>query len=240
MEALRDGVPFGIVGLGCLRTHDSSSDVTRAKVDIRQDAEGDFQAMLAGHFTLRVAGNCAFRVRLLYLFLRLLEVPGATRKSRRTRDGRTPFVRQQHLSQVFGICQPELSRIEGYWLDGDWPVESANAFGAEQGGIELHRRSLCDLSMVALATGVSLPAKARIRCQLEPGASSGSAERVVAAATVPGAPLPNHREELPTAGQLVGIRAAVASPMPAREVGGGRRDDTGGACLDCRFADAGF
>ena len=33
----------------------------------------------------------------------------------------TPFVRQQHLSQVFGICQPELSRIEGYWLDGDWP-----------------------------------------------------------------------------------------------------------------------
>ena len=27
----------------------------------------------------------------------------------------TPFVRQQHLSQVFGICQPELSRIEGYW-----------------------------------------------------------------------------------------------------------------------------
>ena len=67
-----------MVGLGGLKTHDSSSDVTRVKVDICQDAEGDFQATLVGHFTLRVKGDCVFRVRLLYLFLRLLEVPGET------------------------------------------------------------------------------------------------------------------------------------------------------------------
>ena len=115
------GGAFGVVGVGCLRAGESPSDVTPPRVDVSQDASGDYQAMVAGNFTLRVKGNCAFRVRLLYLFLRLLEVFGVTCKSRRTCDGRIPFVRQQHLSQVFGICQPELSRIEGYWLDGDWP-----------------------------------------------------------------------------------------------------------------------
>ena len=118
LEAFRDGVPIGVVGLGCLRSGENGSS---NRVDVRQDAAGDFQATLTGHFTLRVTGDCVFRVRLLYLFLRLLEVPGETRKSRRTRDGRTPFVRQQALAKVFGICQPDLSRIEGYWLDGDWP-----------------------------------------------------------------------------------------------------------------------
>ena len=34
---------------------------------------------------------------------------------------------------------------------------------------------------------------------------------------MPGAPLPNHRLKLPTAGRLVGIRAAVACPTPAGE-----------------------
>ena len=110
-----------MVGVGCLWAGESPSDVTPPRVDVSQNASGDYQATVAGNFTLRVKRNCAFRVRLLYLFLRLLEVPGVTRKSRRTRDGRIPFVRQQHLSQVFGICQPELSWIEGHWLDGDWP-----------------------------------------------------------------------------------------------------------------------
>jgi transposase-like protein len=55
------------------------------------------------------------------LFLRLLEVPGQVRASRRTRDGRRPFVRQQYLARVFRIPQPDISREERYWLEGDWP-----------------------------------------------------------------------------------------------------------------------
>jgi hypothetical protein len=51
----------------------------------------------------------------LLLFLRLLEVPGAERGSRRT-----PFVRQQYLAQAFSMPQPDISRLEKYWLAGDW------------------------------------------------------------------------------------------------------------------------
>ena len=121
LEAAGDGVSRGVVGLGCLRSGENASEMTPNRVDVHRDAAGDYQATLQGHFTLQVKGDCVFRVRLLYLLLRLLEVPGETRKSRRTRDGRTPFVRQQQLAKVLGICQPDLSRIEGYWLDGDWP-----------------------------------------------------------------------------------------------------------------------
>jgi transposase-like protein/DNA-directed RNA polymerase subunit RPC12/RpoP len=55
------------------------------------------------------------------LFLRLLDVPDAQRGSRRTRDGRTPFVRQVQASKWFGIPHPNISRVEGYWLRGAWP-----------------------------------------------------------------------------------------------------------------------
>lgn len=58
-------------------------------------------AALCGHFTLQVAGDHPFRKRLLLLFLRLLEVSGEQWGSRRTRDGRTPWVRQQYLARVF-------------------------------------------------------------------------------------------------------------------------------------------
>ena len=43
------------------------------------------------------------------------------RASRRTRDGRRPFVRQQYLAQVLRMPQPDISREERYWLEGDWP-----------------------------------------------------------------------------------------------------------------------
>lgn len=87
---------------------------------VATDEDGGYTATLSGHFTLRVAGDDPFRKRLLILFLRLLEVPGQTRGSRRTRDGRTPFVRQQDLAADFGIPQPDISRWERYWLAGDW------------------------------------------------------------------------------------------------------------------------
>jgi transposase-like protein len=54
------------------------------------------------------------------LFLRLLEVAGGKRSSRRTRDERVPFVRQMQLATWFGVPQPNVSRWERYWLAGDW------------------------------------------------------------------------------------------------------------------------
>jgi len=96
-------------------------------VEVTRSEAGDYQVISCGHFTLRVAGDDPFRARLLLLFLRLLDVPGGQRGSRRTRDGRTPLVRQQQLADWFGWPGPDISRLEGYWLRGDWPTCSANA-----------------------------------------------------------------------------------------------------------------
>jgi len=89
-------------------------------VEVVPEPDGSYTATLCGHFTLRVGSNHPFRKRLLLLFLRLLEVPGGERGSCRTRDGRTPFVRQQYLAQAFAMPQPDISRLERYWLAGDW------------------------------------------------------------------------------------------------------------------------
>jgi len=91
------------------------------RVAVSRQEDGGYQATLCGHFTLQVAGDDPFRARLLMLFLRLLDVPAEQRGSRRTRDGRTPLVRQAQLATWFGLPQPDISRIEGYWLQGDWP-----------------------------------------------------------------------------------------------------------------------
>lgn len=104
-----------MLGLGCVVCAGEEP-----RVEVVQGEAGDWTATLCGHFTVRVAGDHPFRQRLLLLFLRLLEVPGQQRGSRRTRDGRTPFVRQQYLAQAFKMPQPDISRIEGYWLTGDW------------------------------------------------------------------------------------------------------------------------
>jgi transposase-like protein len=58
---------------------------------------------------------------MLMLFVRLLDVPDQPRGSRRTRDGRTPFVRQVQAAEWFGVPHPNISRVEGYWHRGDWP-----------------------------------------------------------------------------------------------------------------------
>jgi len=90
-------------------------------VEVTQRAEGGYQATLCGRFVLRVSGEDPIRARLLMLFLRLLEVPEQRRGSRRTRDGRTPFVRQQEAAAWFALPQPDVSRVEGYWVRGAWP-----------------------------------------------------------------------------------------------------------------------
>ncbi len=90
-------------------------------VEVKRDDDGSYQATLCGHFTIQVSGDHPFRARMLMLFLRLLDVPDQPRGSRRTRDGRTPFVRQVQAAEWFGVPHPNISRIEGYWHRGAWP-----------------------------------------------------------------------------------------------------------------------
>lgn len=90
-------------------------------VEVTRQEDGGYQATLCGHFTLPVAGDDPLRARLLMVFLRQLETANPRRGSRRTRDGRTPFVRQIPVAQWFGLPRPDVSRIEGYWQRGAWP-----------------------------------------------------------------------------------------------------------------------
>ena len=91
-----------------------------ATVTVQHDTEHHcYQATLCGEFSLEVADDDRFRLRVLVLFLRLLE-DGTRRSSRRTRDGRAPVVRQQMLAGALGIAQPDISRWERYWLEGNW------------------------------------------------------------------------------------------------------------------------
>lgn len=105
-----------VLSLGCLVC---GREAPWAEV-VRQE-DGSYQATLCGHFTARVEGQDPFRVRMWMLFLRQWEGPGPQRKGRRTRDGRTPFVTQAQLARWFQMPQPDISRVEKYWLDGDWP-----------------------------------------------------------------------------------------------------------------------
>jgi hypothetical protein len=90
-------------------------------VRVERQADGSYRGEVCGHFSLQVSGDEPFRMRLLILFLRLLEVPGSERVIGRTRDDRAPFVRQVQIAAWFGVPQPNVSRWEGYWLAGDWP-----------------------------------------------------------------------------------------------------------------------
>lgn len=90
-------------------------------VQVERQSDGSYRTELWGHFRLQVAGDDPFRVRLLILFLRLLEVEGTERVIGRTRDDRAPFVRQMQVAEWFGVPQPNVSRWERYWLAGNWP-----------------------------------------------------------------------------------------------------------------------
>jgi transposase-like protein len=90
------------------------------RVEVAQDEEGVYHVQLSGEFTLHLNGQVEFYKRLLIIFLYLLEVEGEDRGSRRTRDGRIPFVRQQQLAAWFDIPHPCISRWMNYWLRQDW------------------------------------------------------------------------------------------------------------------------
>ena len=105
-----------LLGLGCQQCGQEEP-----WVEVTGQDDGSYQATLCGHFSLQVSGDDPYRARVLMMFLRLLEVPGQHRGSRRTRDGRTPFVRQRQVAEWFGLPQPDISRVESYWLRGAWP-----------------------------------------------------------------------------------------------------------------------
>ncbi len=103
------------LGLGCVACGREES-----WAEVVEEEDGSYTATICGHYTLHVAGDHPFRIRLLMHFLRLLEGPGPQRGGRRTRDGRTPFIAQEKLAAWFEMPQPDISRNEKYWLDGDW------------------------------------------------------------------------------------------------------------------------
>jgi len=90
------------------------------QVEVTQDEEGICHLRLQGEFELHIDGTVPFYKRMLIIFLRQLEAPGETRGSRRTRDGRTPFVRQQQLEQALDVPQPHISLWMRYWQKQDW------------------------------------------------------------------------------------------------------------------------
>jgi transposase-like protein len=104
-----------LLGLGC-----AICGREEAWVEVSPGADGGYQAEFCGHFQLAVSGDDLFRARILLLFLRLLEVPGQQRGSRRTRDGRTPFLRQAQIAPWFGLTRPYVSRLERDWQRADW------------------------------------------------------------------------------------------------------------------------
>jgi len=109
---------YGVEGLGVgmgLQSH-----TTEPSVAVEQDEEGIYHVRLSGEFEMHVDGRVEFYKRMLIVFLGLLEVPGETRRSRRTRDGRTPFCRQEQMAAWFGVTHPEISRWFDYWLRQDW------------------------------------------------------------------------------------------------------------------------
>jgi transposase-like protein len=103
--------------------------VSVPRVEVEQDEEGVYHVRLRGEFEVHVDGQVEFYKRMLIIFLGHLEVPGEGRGSRRTRDGRTPFVRQEQLAKWFGVPQPHISRWFKYWLERDWPRMLSRKWG---------------------------------------------------------------------------------------------------------------
>jgi len=89
-------------------------------LDVERQSDGSYRVEVCGHFEMQVADDDPFRARMLMLFLRQLEEVGPKRRGGRTQDGRAPFVRQVQVAEWFGLPQPNVSRLEGYWLAADW------------------------------------------------------------------------------------------------------------------------
>jgi len=103
--------------MGCLAGSEE------ARVEVEREADGGYRVRLRGPLTLRLEGGASpFQKRMLMVFLGLLQGENDGRGSRRTRDGRTPLVRQEQLASWFGEKQEVISRYMQYWLQADWPT----------------------------------------------------------------------------------------------------------------------
>lgn len=98
-------------------------------VAVEQGEDSSYHVQLRGPFEIHIDGKVAVYKRMLIIFLGLLEVPGETRCSRRTRDGRTPFVRQQQMESWFGAPQSHISLWYKYWLNQDWEKLLSQGWG---------------------------------------------------------------------------------------------------------------
>ena len=117
VERAGDGLGGAVgISLGCVVCGRSEP-----WVQVERQADGSYRGEICGHFSLQVSGQEPFRLRLLILFLRLLEVEEPERVIGRTRDDRAPFVRQTQIAAWFEVPQPNVSRWERYWLAGNWP-----------------------------------------------------------------------------------------------------------------------
>lgn len=105
------GLAAGTIGQGI--------KVELPSIEVERDG-AVYHVRIKGEFEIHVDGNVEMHKRLLIIFLGLLEVPEENRGSRRTRDGRTPFVRQEQMAEWFGVPQPNISRWFKYWLEEDW------------------------------------------------------------------------------------------------------------------------
>jgi transposase-like protein len=122
-----------VLGLGCVVCGRDEN-----WVNVERQADGSYQAELCGHFRLQT-GEETFRQRMAWLFLRQLETTGTPRRGGRTKDGRAPLVSQVQIAQWFGMPQPVVSRLEGYWRVGDW-ANLLSLFSAEVLTAELRQR----------------------------------------------------------------------------------------------------
>jgi transposase-like protein len=95
-------------------------EVSLPRIEVERDEAGVYHVRIRGEFEIHVDGNVEMYKRILVIFLGLLEVPGETRGSRRTRDGRTPFVRQEQMAAWFELPQPHISLWFKYWVEQDW------------------------------------------------------------------------------------------------------------------------
>jgi transposase-like protein len=108
-----------VVGMSCQRPDcgEFSRAVSEPRVEVQRDEQGMYHVRLRGELELQVDGTVTFYKRMLAVFLGQLEAPGESRSSRRTRDGRTPLVRQQQMETWLGVPQPQISEWMAYWLE---------------------------------------------------------------------------------------------------------------------------
>jgi transposase len=88
--------------------------------EIRVIEEGAYYRVDLGEWHLKVKQADKFQVRLLIIFLRMLEGKTERVGSRATRGGRRPELKLKQLGKWFKVHYSDISRWEKYWQEEDW------------------------------------------------------------------------------------------------------------------------